>query len=180
MSTDSRTSPPRLAEAVLSRCLPQGAIKESVLGDLREMYQARVSSQASGSSPESRNDPNVTRRESRRPANLWYWSQVPLVGGRYLLRRLFLRRLYRQIGSSVEREPRDRPPHGIGVSGIWSDVRFAARSFLRAPGFAIAVVLVLGIGVGAVSLMFSTFNSVVLRPLPFEEPDRLVWVWGDE
>jgi putative ABC transport system permease protein len=64
------------------------------------------------------------------------------------------------------------------LSEIWGDTRFAVRSFRRAPGFAIAAVLVLGIGIGAVSLMFSTFNSVVLQPLPFEQPDRLVWVWG--
>jgi putative ABC transport system permease protein len=64
------------------------------------------------------------------------------------------------------------------MSEIWSDTRFAIRSFRRAPGFTIAAVLVLGIGIGAVSLMFSTFNAVVLQPLPFEEPDRLVWVWG--
>jgi putative ABC transport system permease protein len=178
VSTDSRISPPHLAEAVLSRCLPPGAIKESVLGDLREMYQARVASQASGSSPDSRHDPGVTRRESHDLAYLWYWSQVPLVGGRYLLRRVFLRRMYRRSGSSVAGVPEDKAPHGVGLGGIWSDVRFAVRSLLRAPGFAIAVVLVLGIGVGAVSLMFSTFNSVVLRPLPFDDPDRLMWVWG--
>jgi len=48
----------------------------------------------------------------------------------------------------------------------------------RRPGFALATVSVLGIGVGAVSLIFSTFNTVVLQPLPFPEPDRLVWVWS--
>jgi putative ABC transport system permease protein len=64
------------------------------------------------------------------------------------------------------------------MSSVWGHVRFAFRSFRRNPGFAIATVLVLGIGVGAVSLMFSTFNTVVLQPLPFAEPDRLVWVWS--
>jgi putative ABC transport system permease protein len=64
------------------------------------------------------------------------------------------------------------------MSDFWSDIRFASRSFRRSPGFALAAVLVLGIGIGAVSLMFSTFNTVVLQPLPFAEPDRLVWVWG--
>jgi putative ABC transport system permease protein len=64
------------------------------------------------------------------------------------------------------------------MSSVWGHVRFAFRSFRRNPGFAIATVLVLGIGVGAVSLMFSTFNTVVLQPLPFAEPERLVWVWS--
>jgi putative ABC transport system permease protein len=64
------------------------------------------------------------------------------------------------------------------VGDLWSSVRQVVRSFYRHPGFAIAAVLVLGIGVGAVSLMFSTFNTVVLQPLPFREPDRLVWLWS--
>ncbi|UCG89255.1 MAG: ABC transporter permease, partial [Gemmatimonadota bacterium] len=64
------------------------------------------------------------------------------------------------------------------MNQIWSDARFAVRSFRRTPGFASAAVLVLGIGIGAVSLMFSTFNSVVLQPLPFQEPNRLIWVWA--
>ena len=60
---------------------------------------------------------------------------------------------------------------------IARDVRFAFRSIRRNPGFATATMLVLGIGIGAISLMFSTYNTVVLRPLPYPNPDRLVWVW---
>ena len=61
---------------------------------------------------------------------------------------------------------------------LWSSVRQIVRSFYRHPGFAVTAVLVLGIGIGAVSLMFSTFNTVVLQPLPFGQPDRLVWLWS--
>ena len=61
---------------------------------------------------------------------------------------------------------------------MWKDIRFALRMFLRTPGFTLASVLVLAIGIGAVTVMFSALNSVALRPLPFEEPDRLVWAWG--
>lgn len=60
----------------------------------------------------------------------------------------------------------------------WNGIRYAFRSLSRSPGFTVASVLVLGIGVGAVSLMFSTFNTVVLQPLPFREPGRLVWLWS--
>jgi predicted permease len=45
------------------------------------------------------------------------------------------------------------------------------------PGFTLASVLVLGMGIGAVTLMFSALHAVVLRPLPFPEPERLVWAW---
>lgn len=60
---------------------------------------------------------------------------------------------------------------------IARDVWLGIRSARRNPGFAIATILVLGIGIGAISLMFSTYNTVVLQPLPFPEADRLVWVW---
>jgi len=64
------------------------------------------------------------------------------------------------------------------VTDTWSSIRYAIRSCYRRPGFTIATVLVLGIGVGAVTLIFSTFNTVVLQPLPFREPGRLVWLWS--
>jgi putative ABC transport system permease protein len=64
------------------------------------------------------------------------------------------------------------------MNDIARDVRFTLRSLRRNPGFAAVTVLVLGIGVGAISLMFSTYNTVVLRPLPFPNPDRLIWVWA--
>lgn len=60
----------------------------------------------------------------------------------------------------------------------WSSLRHIVRSLYRNPGYTIATVLVLGIGVGAVSLMFSTFNTVVLQPLPYPKPDQLVWLWS--
>ncbi|MCP4654368.1 MAG: ABC transporter permease [bacterium] len=63
------------------------------------------------------------------------------------------------------------------MSDLWQDLRFALRSFRRSPGTILATVLVLSIGIGAVTLMFGTLHAVVLQPLPFEEPERLVWAW---
>ncbi len=64
------------------------------------------------------------------------------------------------------------------MDDLLRDVRGALRSFVKRPGFTVASVLVLALGIGAVTAMFSTLNSVVLEPLPFEDPDRLVWAWG--
>lgn len=54
-----------------------------------------------------------------------------------------------------------------------SEIRFAARRLRRAPGFAAAAVLVLALGVGAATAVFSLVNGILLEPLPFPEPDRL-------
>ena len=56
------------------------------------------------------------------------------------------------------------------------DVRCALRSLRKAPGFALAATLTLGLGIGACVAVFSAVDTVLLRPLPFPEPDRLVRV----
>lgn len=60
---------------------------------------------------------------------------------------------------------------------LLGDVRRAARALLRAPTLSAVVVLTLGVGIGAAALVFTLVDGVLLRPLPFEEPDRLVQVW---
>ena len=58
-----------------------------------------------------------------------------------------------------------------------SDVRFALRSLLRSPSFAITAVLALGLGIGSTAGVFSLLEGVVLRPLPYRDPSRLVTIW---
>jgi len=60
---------------------------------------------------------------------------------------------------------------------LMQDVRFAARSFLRAPRFTIPAILALALGIGATSAIFSVVRGVILRPLPYRDPDRIVVVW---
>jgi putative ABC transport system permease protein len=57
------------------------------------------------------------------------------------------------------------------------DVRFATRSFLRAPRFTVPAVLALALGIGATSAIFSVVRGVLLEPLPYREPDRIVSIW---
>jgi putative ABC transport system permease protein len=62
---------------------------------------------------------------------------------------------------------------------IRADIRFALRQVRRAPMFAVLTVASLGLGIGANSAMFGVVQAVLLRPLPYADPDALVMIWSD-
>ncbi len=59
----------------------------------------------------------------------------------------------------------------------WRDLKYALRTLARTPGFTIAAVLVMALGIGANTAIFTVVHSVLLKPLPFKDPDRLIQLY---
>jgi putative ABC transport system permease protein len=63
------------------------------------------------------------------------------------------------------------------MSGFWNDLKHGCRVLLKAPGFAVSAIIVLALGIGANTAIFGIVNGVLLRPLPYADPDRMVQLW---
>ncbi len=63
------------------------------------------------------------------------------------------------------------------MEGFWQDLRYAIRVVIKNRGLSLAAVVALALGIGANTAIFSIFHAVLLRPLPFKDPDRLVLLW---
>ena len=64
------------------------------------------------------------------------------------------------------------------MTQLGRDLRIAARGLRKSPGFAAVAAVTLALGIGGTTAIFSVLDAVVLRPLPYAEPERLVRIWS--
>jgi putative ABC transport system permease protein len=121
--------------------------REFVLGDLEEEFRTRCTTSPS-------------------TAHKWFWRQT-----------------IRCLAAPPPRGRRPLTTYPSSSSGdsivqtLLADLRHSVRSLSRTPSFALAVVAVLALGIGVNTAIFSIVNAVLLRPLPFEDPERLVQIF---
>src|SRR5256885_4842628 len=68
---------------------------------------------------------------------------------------------------------------GAALEMAMGDARYALRGLVRAPGFAVAAIVTLALGIGANTAIFSVVRAMLLTPLPYRDSSRLVCVWSD-
>ena len=97
-------------------------------------------------------------------ATIWFWRQTVSLAARYG---------WRQPAPAHNTQTRDRRHHML--DNLRQDVRYAVRSYVKAPSFTIAILTTLGLGIGASTAIFSLVNGILLKPLPLPDPERLVY-----
>src|SRR4029434_101570 len=84
----------------------------------------------------------------------------------------------RQFGSVLSSREQVREMNSVGwLERVVRDLRFTIRTLRKTPGFTVAAGATLALGIGATTAVFSVLNAVLIRPLPYPQPDALVGIW---
>lgn len=148
--------PPARARAWIGRALARHPAGSAIVGDLLEDFH------------------ELARRGGARRAKLWFWREAVTLGLGY-----WLMPTHSRLETPAHVPETSTMLEALAPQGIASDVRQAARSLRRDPRLVAFSTLITAIGVGATTAVFSVLNPLLLQPLPFEHPDRLVWIAND-
>src|SRR6185312_12236856 len=86
-----------------------------------------------------------------------------------------------KFGGTEQAKAKQHEARGFrGLDILWLDLRYTFRTMRRDPAFTLVAVLILMLGIGANIAVFSVVNTLMLRPLPFQDPQRLVWIAGSK
>jgi putative ABC transport system permease protein len=140
-------TPPRLPRR-LTQWIAPADLRQALFDDLDEAFE------------------DERQRRGRAAAELWYCRQV--LGGLVPLVRI---RAGRALAGSADRRRITIMP------AVMTDVRYAIRLLVKAPGFTLPAVVTLALGIGANTAIFTVAWRLILQPLPYPSPDRLVQVW---
>ena len=141
-------APPKLGRLVVRRCVPPGIEGRSIVGDLHEEFFA------------------ILEKQSLGKARAWYWRQALDIAVRMTLPR---------VATHLVRSVTSWTP-GRRLAALLDDARYGARIVTRAPGVSLVAIASIALGVAATSSLFSVVDAVLLRSLPYTEPQRLVRV----
>ncbi|MFN7963226.1 MAG: ABC transporter permease [Thermoanaerobaculia bacterium] len=151
--------PPRALRWAL-RLLLDREDRREVESDLEELYELR------------------RQRDGERAARAWLarqWAQYPP----RLLLAASRRPAEPRPGGPRPHPDRSRLERGEPMENLWTDLRLSLRSLSRSPGLALTIVLTVGLGIGATTTLGSLVHTVLLKPLPYPEPGRLVRIYTD-
>jgi putative ABC transport system permease protein len=84
-----------------------------------------------------------------------------------------------EAGTPMANARRGDDRGGVMMESLMKDVSYAARTLFKNPGFALVAIVTIGLGIGANTAIFSVVRTVLLQPLPYDEPDELVLLWGE-
>ncbi len=141
-----QTLPPRLATRLLRRAFRNDPAVGSIVGDLYQDFSV------------------AARHRGLGPARRGYWLECTgLIAGKLAT-------------DSLRFFFRNPTMNDLFAGGFVQDARYALRSLRRSPGFVVFTALIIGLGVGATTAVFSVMKPLMIAPLPFENPEALVWI----